>query len=240
MVPWSHATTTFTYTWNGTKIELVHTDCNRNTRPTPAWMHQLEYRRIPPLPAQTPGIPEGPRRRYLSSVVLAVFVRVTIRFGEEGREGRGRGVGHPRTPNSYLSRSRIVCYACLHIWPGFSVSTSPVLLHPRPREHPILPFRCNRTRLRMSKLTSHPSPSVQRMRRTEMRVGEGWKFRLYLGETEKVVSRGTRMMIFCSSSSYWTDVLDDDRFWKILRKNIMILKNVPIYIFNLHRYKIPE
>lgn len=60
-------------------------------------------------------------------------------------------------------------------------------------------------------------PSVQRMRRTEMRVGEGWKFRLYLGETEKVVSRGTRMMIFCSSSSYWTDVLDDDR---------MILKNL--------------
>ena len=44
-------------------------------------MHQLEYRRIPPLPAETPGIPEGPRRRYLSSIVLAVFVRVTIRFG---------------------------------------------------------------------------------------------------------------------------------------------------------------
>lgn len=69
--------------------------------------------------------------------------------------GEGRGV-HPRTPNSYLSRSRIVCYACLHIWPGFSVSTSPVLSHLHPREHPILPFRCNRTRLRMSKLTSHP------------------------------------------------------------------------------------
>lgn len=44
-------------------------------------MHQLEYRRIPPLPAETPEIPEGPRRRYLSSIVLAVFVRVAIRFG---------------------------------------------------------------------------------------------------------------------------------------------------------------
>lgn len=91
-------------------------------------------------------------------------------------------------------------------------------------------------------------PSVQRMRRTEMRVGEGWKFRLYLGETEKVVSRGTRMMIFCSSSSYWTDVLDDDRMilknlakeYYDIKKCIYIFYIYPIYIFNLHRYKIPE
>lgn len=120
-------------------------------------MHQLEYRRIPPLPAQTPGIPEGPRRRYLSSVVLAVFVRVTIRFAGGG--GEGYTLGH---------RIRICRALVLSVTPVYTfdpdfqsqlpraLPSPPSLPLPPSREHPILPFRCNRTRLRMSKLTSHP------------------------------------------------------------------------------------
>ncbi|CAL1686099.1 unnamed protein product [Lasius platythorax] len=49
--------------------------------------------------AETPEIPEGPRRRYLSNVMLAVLVGVTIRF---------------EASNLHLSRC-IVHRACLHI-----------------------------------------------------------------------------------------------------------------------------
>lgn len=73
-------------------------------------------------------------------------------------------------------------------------------------------------------------PSVQRMRRTEMRVGEGWKFRLYLGETEKVVSRGTRMMIFCSSSLYWTDDNDKTILKNLAKEYYDIKKCTDLYI----------
>lgn len=51
--------------------------------------------------AETPEIPEGPRRRYLSNVMLAVLVRVTIRF---------------ETTASNLNLSRCIVHrACLHI-----------------------------------------------------------------------------------------------------------------------------
>lgn len=129
-------------------------------------MHQLEYRRIPPLPAQTPGIPEGPRRRYLSSVVLAVFVRVTIRFGG-GRGGEGRRRGTPSQDTEFVSVALSYCLLRLftHLTRIFSLNFPPLFHLPSPPPPPppprpvntlLLPFRCNRTRLRMSKLTSHP------------------------------------------------------------------------------------
>lgn len=140
--------------------------------------------------------------------------------------GEGRGV-HPRTPNSYLSRSRIVCYACLHIWPGFSVSTSPVLSHLHPREHPILPFRCNRTRLRMSKLTSHPPSNGNACRR-------GLKIRIIFRWREKVVSC-TRTILYsvcrvCSSCPALNGRFR--RRWKILRNNVVI-KSINRYIYSI-------